>query len=247
MCLLSIDKVDRRRLIRGGWKLKVRRASRKLREIDETRDTRYELLLINVKPRRCQRVIQDCKNSDRRGLESPRRFSRRFPFSFSNLHSPSPYISSPDGFAKVPGRDEYSGDGRKRSVPLSARLLEKSKRKAKVLRTKYTHISDDSRLSRRWERSRATTGGRKDPTRRRFAFRPNAKTRGGRSNASRLNIMRALCGRYIPIWRNSASAWQPVGAFEPRPFTVILGRGKARYRGHEPGQCTRCLSSQRDF
>lgn len=53
-----------------------------------------------------------------------------------------------------------------------------------------------------------------------------------RAGCPLLNIMRALCG-CVPIWRNSASAWQSVGAFEPRPFTVIPGRGKAHSRGHE--------------
>lgn len=64
--------------------------------------------------------------------------------------------------------------------------------------------------------------------------------------ACSVNIMRALCGRVYLFGEIQRQPGEPVGAFEPRPFAVIPGRGKARSRGHEPGQCTRCLSA-RDF
>ena len=118
VCLLSIDKAARRRLIRGGWKLKVRRASRKLRETDETRDTRFRTARIS-----------NAKASSIRAASPGVSL-----FSFSNLHSPSSYLVS--GWLRQSTRKRRAGRWTQTSAPLS--LLEKSKRKAKVLRTKYT-------------------------------------------------------------------------------------------------------------
>lgn len=96
-------------------------------------------------------------------------------------------ISSPNDFTKVPGRGPES-QSKRRSLFHS--LIRKTGTSSPKIKTKSeslsTNISTNGYLP--GSKGQTTKKEQKDPTIRRFAFRPNAKTHGGRSNVSRLPV-----------------------------------------------------------